>query len=72
MSEYYRVLNPKELTSHGHVPGREAMVQILEAGLQAADPYNHAYNLIRIEDNKLIVGCPEYIPEGQPGPIERV
>jgi hypothetical protein len=34
-----RIKNAHSLYSHGNVAGRRAMVEILEAGLQAADPY---------------------------------
>ena len=33
-----RILNTDELMSHGNMRGRAALVQILEAGMQAADP----------------------------------
>jgi glycerate-2-kinase len=42
------------------------MVQILEAGLQSADPYHNTRRLIRIEEGKLIVGNKEFEPEGSP------
>jgi len=61
-----RIQNKDILLSTGNRKGREAMVQILEAGLQAADPYHNARRLIRIEDGKLIVGNKEFEPEGSP------
>ena len=61
-----RIQNKETLLSTGNRPGREAMVQILEAGLQAADPYHNARRLIRVEDGKLIVGNKEFEPEGSP------
>jgi glycerate 2-kinase len=61
-----RIQNRKTLLSTGNRTGREAMVQILEAGLQAADPYHNACRLIRIEDGKLIVGNKEFEPERSP------
>ena len=42
------------------------MVQILEAGLQAADPYTNAGKLLRVEDGKLMVGHPLFEPSGSP------
>ncbi len=54
------------LLSTGNIPGRKAMVQILEAGLQASNPYHSARRLIRIEDGKLIVGNPDFEPTGSP------
>jgi glycerate-2-kinase len=48
------------------------MVQILEAGLQAADPYHNARKLIHIDNGKLIVGNKEFEPEGSPRKGEEV
>jgi NAD(P)-dependent dehydrogenase (short-subunit alcohol dehydrogenase family) len=48
------------------------MVQILEAGLQAADPYHNARRLVRLENGKLIVGNREFEPEGSPRTGEEV
>jgi glycerate-2-kinase len=42
------------------------MSQILEAGLQASDPYPNTLKLIRIENGKLIVGNKEFEPIGSP------
>ncbi len=50
------IKNRDELLSHGNVEGRKAVLDILEAGLAAADPYWNVRNLIRVEDGKLIVG----------------
>ena len=61
-----RILNAELLASHGNVAGRHAALEILEAGLQAADPYGYVRNLIRIEDGKLIVGNPDFEPAGTP------
>jgi glycerate 2-kinase len=61
-----RIQNRDMLLSAGNRRGREAMVQILEAGLQAADPYPNARRLIRVEDGKLIVGNKDFEPEGSP------
>jgi glycerate 2-kinase len=61
-----RILNADTITSHGHVAGRKAAVEILEAGMQAADPYYNTRKLLHIEGNKLIVGKPDFEPEGDP------
>jgi len=67
-----RILNAEKLVSHGNVPGRKAMVEILEAGLQAADPYVNARKLLRVEGNRLIVGLPDFEPHGAPQSGEEV
>ncbi len=51
-----RIQNMDTLVSTGNVVGRKALVQILEAGLQASNPYHNARKLIRVEKGKLIVG----------------
>lgn len=61
-----RILNQDALRSHGNVAGRQALVEILEAGLQAADPYHNTRRLIRRDGNRLIVGCREFEPAGDP------
>ena len=61
-----RIQNAETLLSTGNRAGRQAMVQILEAGLQAADPYHNARKLIRIEGGKLVVGNKEFEPTGSP------
>ena len=61
-----RIQNADDLTSHGNVAGRRAVVQILEAGLEASDPYPNTFKLIRIEGNKLIVGNKAFEPSGSP------
>lgn len=61
-----RILNMEVLTSHGNIAGRTAMLQILEAGLQASDPYHNTRELIRIEKNNLIIGGKKFEPQGSP------
>jgi len=51
-----RIKHAERLTSHGNVDGRKAVLEIFEAGLEAADPYENVKKLIRIENGKLIVG----------------
>ena len=59
-----RILNMKKLTSHGNREGRKAVAEILEAGLQAADPYSNTKKLFKLKGNKLVIGGPDYIPDG--------
>jgi glycerate-2-kinase len=61
-----RILNADTLTTHGNVRARKAIIEILEAGLQAADPYNNTKKLVRIEGNRLIIGHPDMVPAGAP------
>ncbi len=61
-----RILNQHALKAHGNVAGRTALVEILEAGLQAADPYHNARRLIRRQGNRLVIGCRDFEPAGDP------
>jgi glycerate 2-kinase len=61
-----RILNSDALTCHGNIAGRKDLLQILEAGLQASDPYYNTRKIVRREANKLIVGRPDYEPTGAP------
>jgi len=61
-----RILNAQILTSHGNIQGRKAMVEILEAGLHAADPYHNTQKAMRLEGDMLIVGGADFEPEGDP------
>jgi glycerate 2-kinase len=57
--------NYDQLVSHGNVAGRKVVLDILERGLLAGDPYDAVRALVRIEKGKLIVGNAEHLP----GPI---
>lgn len=61
-----RIRNAEELRSHGNIPGRRAMVEILEAGLQAADPYRNTRELVQLHGDKLVIGGGRFEPEGAP------
>jgi glycerate 2-kinase len=61
-----RLRNAGTLISHGNVRGRTAMVEILEAGLQAADPYRNTRTLVRLEDGRIRVGGAGFAPVGDP------
>jgi glycerate-2-kinase len=67
-----RIQNAQELTSHGNVAGRKAMVEILEAGLRAANPYTNSLALMRREGNKLILGGADFIIPGDPNQADEV
>jgi glycerate 2-kinase len=60
------ITNLETLIRHGNVPGRRAVLEIIEAGLQAADPYDKVLQLIRVEKDTLIVGNPLFEPSGAP------
>jgi glycerate-2-kinase len=62
------IKNSATLTSHGHQKGRRVILDILEAGLAAPDPYENVQKMVRVEDGKLIIGHPDFSnnPDQQP------
>jgi glycerate 2-kinase len=54
------VKNYEDLTSHGNMEGRRIVLDIIEAGLKAADPYPNIRKMVRIEDGNLLVGHKSY------------
>jgi glycerate 2-kinase len=50
------IKNRDELLSCGDREGRAIALDILEAGLAAADPYANTHSLIRIQGDRLVVG----------------
>ena len=63
---HLRIVNADKLSSHGNAAGRRAVLEILEASMQAADPYYNTLKLLRREGNKLIVGNPDFEPTNSP------
>lgn len=49
------IRNTEQLLSHGNVAGRKVVLDILEAGLRASDPYDAVRRLVRIENGTLII-----------------
>jgi glycerate-2-kinase len=64
------IQNRDALISHGNIPGRVIVVDILEAGLQAANPYYNTKSLLNLQsDGHLIAGrsgFPIEQPRGHP------
>jgi len=53
------IKNRDEIVAHENSRGREIVVDMIEAGLAAVDPYTNTRKLIRIEKGRLIIGgCP--------------
>ena len=50
-----RILNKEALTSHGNIPGRRVVAELLDAGLDAIDPYYRIKRFVRLEENKIIL-----------------
>jgi glycerate-2-kinase len=52
--------NREELLSHGNIDGRERVLDILETGLAAGDPYPNVLKAVRIENGQLLIGSDEF------------
>ena len=61
-----RILNSDVLTNHGDRKGRSDMFQILEAGMEAADPYYNVHRLLKFESGVITIGNPDFDPIGCP------
>jgi glycerate-2-kinase len=48
--------NFKSLISHGNISGRQTVLEMMEAGFAATDPYKNTRALIKLDGNKLIIG----------------
>jgi glycerate 2-kinase len=55
-----QIRNRSNLVSHGNRTGRAAVLDILEAGMKALDPYTNTRKIITLHGNSLTVGLPEY------------
>lgn len=67
-----RITNFDTVCSHGNVAGRRATLEILEAGLQVADPYNNTRRLLHLDGQMLVVGQSEFEPVGTPKPRQQL
>ncbi len=54
------IRNREELLSHGNLEGRRAVLDILEVGLAAGDPYDNVLKALRVVGDKLYVGSEEF------------
>ncbi|MFO7697384.1 MAG: DUF4147 domain-containing protein [Anaerolineae bacterium] len=52
--------NREELLSHGNIQGRARVLDILETGLAAGDPYPNVLKTVRIEKGQLLIGSDEF------------
>jgi len=62
------IRNFESLTSHGNVEGRRVVLDVLEEGLRASDPYDNVRRLISLEGETLKIDCkliPGFTSEGE-------
>lgn len=50
-----RIKNKATLTGHGNIRGRQAVTALLDAGLDALDPYLRVKELVRIEGGRIVL-----------------
>ena len=61
-----QILNAGTLTSHGHDEGRQMMLEILKAGIQAADPYYAMLRVMHRDGDTLTFRGGPFEPAGSP------
>ena len=59
MDPRQRITNVDQLICHGNSKGRKDMIDILETGLRAADPYNATCALMRLDGDVLTFDHPD-------------
>lgn len=61
-----RVMNPSTLVDHGSIQGRKDLVEIIDAGLDAANPYTNTSKAFKREESVLTVGGKAFESVGDP------
>ena len=61
-----RIINYESLTDHGNIEGRKILADIMEVGLQAADPYNNTKKLMRLDGDILTFDGVAFEADGDP------
>lgn len=61
-----RIKNKAMLNGHGNVEGRRIVTELLDAGLDALDPYYRVKALVRVEDHKIILNTEGFEMKGDP------
>ena len=61
-----RILNKEMLTAHGNRKGRKIVAELLDAGMDALDPYVRVKKLVRLENNRIILDDRGFEMRGDP------
>lgn len=61
-----RIKNKSNLISHGNTEGRVIVTELLDAGLDAIDPYYRVKKLISVENGKIILNTSGFEMKGDP------
>jgi len=54
------IKNRDALLCHANTAARATVLDVLEAGLAAPDPYENVKKIVRIEDGRLVIGHPDF------------
>lgn len=67
-----RIKNKAALTCHGNIEGRRVVTELLDAGLDALDPYYRVKALVHVENGKIRLSTEGFEMKGDPhaGPCE--
>ena len=61
-----RILNKETLTGHGNREGRRIVAELLDAGLDALDPYYRVKKLVHVEGNRIVLHTEGFEMRGDP------
>jgi len=61
-----RIQNKAMLTNHGNLEGRIIVAELLDAGLDALDPYFRVKELVKLENHKIILDNRDFEMKGDP------
>jgi glycerate 2-kinase len=61
-----RLQNKTTLTGHGNQAGRKIVAELLDAGLDAIDPYKRIKEFVRVEDHRIILDNRGFEMQGDP------
>lgn len=61
-----RIKNKDMLVNHGNREGRRVVVELLDAGLDALDPYDRVKSLVRVADHQIILNTDGFEMKGDP------
>lgn len=61
-----RIQNKEQLTNHGNKEGRRIVTELLDAGLDALDPYVRVKQFVKITDGKIVLDDRDFEMMGDP------
>lgn len=61
-----RITNKEMLTNHGNTEGRKVVAEILDAGLDALDPYLRVKKFVQVKNQKIVLDDREFEMKGDP------